>query len=134
FHNSIFPYGPFECRDGEVVLAVQNDREWLRLCAALPELQPLAGDDRFATAERRHRERNSLFELIAGAFRCRSVVEAESLLERADVPFARTRTVEDAAVHSELIERNRWQSFDSEAGAIELLRSPFDQGSRWTTP
>lgn len=134
FHNSIFPYGPFDCSDGEIVLAVQNDREWMRLCAAFPGFSALAEDDRFATSEGRHLHRFELYQRLSAALLSRTVAQVEVLLDAADVPFARTHTVEDAAAHAELVERGRWQSFDSEVGAVDLLRSPFHVGEQWRTP
>jgi itaconate CoA-transferase len=31
-HPSIAPYGTFACRDGDILLSIQNEREWMRLC------------------------------------------------------------------------------------------------------
>ncbi|MTD54761.1 CaiB/BaiF CoA transferase family protein [Amycolatopsis pithecellobii] len=57
-HPSIAPYEPIPCADGEIVLAVGNDRQFAELCDVVgaPEL---AADERFATntARVRHRAR-----------------------------------------------------------------------------
>src|SRR5699024_9272557 len=34
-HATIAPYGPFQCTDGPVFLAVQNEREWARFCRSV---------------------------------------------------------------------------------------------------
>ena len=31
-HATIAPYGPFAAADGQVLLAIQHEREWRRLC------------------------------------------------------------------------------------------------------
>ncbi len=47
-HPTIVPYETFAAADGDFVLAVGNDDQWRRFCGAA-ELEPLAGDERFAT-------------------------------------------------------------------------------------
>jgi crotonobetainyl-CoA:carnitine CoA-transferase CaiB-like acyl-CoA transferase len=46
-HPSLAPYATFRAKDGELVLAVGNDRQFAALCAVLGE-PALAGDPRFA--------------------------------------------------------------------------------------
>ena len=68
-HASIVPYGPYRVGDGrQVVLAVQNDREWRRLCTDVLEMPELADDPRFATNEKRLANRAELEPAVeAGA-------------------------------------------------------------------
>ena len=48
-HAAIAPYGPFTTRDDVTLLiSVQNDREWRRLCADVLDRPDLADDSRFA--------------------------------------------------------------------------------------
>ncbi|NBB71098.1 MAG: hypothetical protein GVY33_12385, partial [Alphaproteobacteria bacterium] len=35
-HPTVAPYGAYACRDGVVLLAVQNAAEWERFCAGVP--------------------------------------------------------------------------------------------------
>jgi itaconate CoA-transferase len=134
YHNSIYPYGPFECADGEVVLAVQNNGEWARFCERVLAMPGLATDERFTTNERRHHNRESLAPIIASVLRRLSVETASERLLAGDVPFAEFHSVEEAVHHPELVERGRWGTFGSEAGSVELLRSPFEQEGQWPTP
>ena len=61
-HPSIVPYGSYPTRDGpEVVIAIQNEREWQRLCQevlARPDLieDPRAEDNQARTANREYVE------------------------------------------------------------------------------
>ncbi len=56
-HNMIVPYGAYRCADGEVLFAVQNEREWRQFCDAVLEQPALADDARFATNDRRLQHR-----------------------------------------------------------------------------
>ncbi len=134
YHNSIFPYGPFACADGEVVVAIQNDAEWGRFCSGVLGRPELTSDARYAHTEGRHANRAQLGRLIESAFGVLSRAELCARLAAADVPFAESRSVEEAAVHPELVERGRWATFVTERGEVELLRSPFDSDTGWPTP
>ncbi len=66
-HPSLAPYETFRCRDGEIVLAVGNDRQFRALVTALDAVA-LADDPRFTTNSARvtHREhlRGRIEELV----------------------------------------------------------------------
>jgi crotonobetainyl-CoA:carnitine CoA-transferase CaiB-like acyl-CoA transferase len=47
-HATIVPYGPYRCADGEVMLAVQNEGQWDRLCRNVLRRPALAEDPRAA--------------------------------------------------------------------------------------
>ncbi len=48
-HASIAPYGPVTTKDGEAIyIAIQNPREWTRLCRDVLGRPELATDPRFA--------------------------------------------------------------------------------------
>src|SRR5690606_15189894 len=60
-HASIVPYGPYNVAGGrQVVLAVQNEREWKRLCEEVLERPELAQDPRFERNELRLKNRAEL--------------------------------------------------------------------------
>lgn len=66
-HPNIAPYGDvLNCRDGFVVLAVGNNRQFAALCRALGEFK-WAEDDRFATNYLRVQNRNDLMPLLQSA-------------------------------------------------------------------
>src|SRR5208283_5351035 len=58
-HPNIAPYQTFPVADGWVIVAVGNDGQFARLCAALA-LDALAGDGRFATNAERVAHRTEL--------------------------------------------------------------------------
>ncbi len=49
-HPSIAPYGAYACGDGEeVVIAIQNEREWTNFCELVLQHPDLLADSRYAT-------------------------------------------------------------------------------------
>src|SRR5262245_8327918 len=77
-HASIAPYGPFRTSDREeIMIAIQNAREWRRFCLEVLEHRSLADDDRFATNADRVRNRNALqitLESILGTRSTRDLI------------------------------------------------------------
>src|SRR5919199_5072025 len=53
-HPSIAPYGAFAASDGkEIVVSIQNEREWVRFCAEILRAPELAADPRFSDNNKR---------------------------------------------------------------------------------
>lgn len=86
-HPSIFPYGPFPTADGQLVLAVGNDGQFARLCAAL-DLPGLAADPRFAFARARSQHRDELRPHLETALARASARDWYADLSAAGVPCA----------------------------------------------
>ncbi|SEO55590.1 CaiB/BaiF CoA transferase family protein [Amycolatopsis saalfeldensis] len=130
-HAAIAPYGPFTCGDGETVfLAVQNDREWRRLCADVLEQPELAGRDSFATNDFRSENRDELRAVIEAAF---SPLDSGTVLDRLDaasIANARLRGIAQLAEHPQLAERGRWGEVGSPAGPLRSLLPPVTVAGR----
>lgn len=98
-HPSIAPYGVFTAADGvQVLISVQSDREWRRLCAEFLGKPDLGHDPRFATNVARVTNRDLTDALIAEGFASRTAKDAITALLEADVALA---TVTDMAGLSE---------------------------------
>lgn len=84
-HATIVPYQPFRASDGQIMVAVGNDGQFARFCAALgrPEW---AADPRFATNPARVASRDVLVPMIEAVMAGRSVAEWERELIAAGVP------------------------------------------------
>src|SRR5207253_84115 len=68
-HPSIAPYGAFTCAEGhEIVLSIQNEREWANFCRVVMESPGLASDPRFTDNTERTRNREELDHLIQAVF------------------------------------------------------------------
>jgi crotonobetainyl-CoA:carnitine CoA-transferase CaiB-like acyl-CoA transferase len=124
-HPAIAPYGPVEVSDGNVFIAIQNEREWARLCAEVLEQPDLATDPRFASNSQRVANRPALDELLAGTLSARTAAEVEARLDAAGIANARLRTVQEFLDHPQLSARDRWREVDSPAGPIRALVPPI---------
>jgi crotonobetainyl-CoA:carnitine CoA-transferase CaiB-like acyl-CoA transferase len=84
-HANLVPYQAFAAADGEVIIAVGNDRQFDRLCELLG-LQELAADERFATNAGRVTHRAALIPPLAAAVATRTRAELSDALEAAGIP------------------------------------------------
>jgi crotonobetainyl-CoA:carnitine CoA-transferase CaiB-like acyl-CoA transferase len=84
-HPSIAPYEPLTCADGDVVVAVGNDRQFASLCSVVgaPEL---AHDPRFATNSSRVANRPALLTELERRLAARPADEWAAELTEARVP------------------------------------------------
>ena len=101
-HAAIYPYAPFRCRDGEVIVAIQQPAEWRRFCAGVLGQAELAEDKRFATNPDRLKHRAELAEIIAAVFAPLTVAEAAALLDRHAIAWGRVSDVPGLARHKAL--------------------------------
>ncbi|MGW2229417.1 CaiB/BaiF CoA transferase family protein [Streptomyces formicae] len=109
-HATVAPYGPFTAADGkDVLLSVQNEREWASLCAEFLGRPELADDPRFATGADRVAHRDELDAIISA--RCAGLGSDEmmTLLDRANIANAGVNSVHEFLDHPVLTERGRWQ-------------------------
>ena len=100
-HANLVPYQAFRTRDGEVIIAVGNDRQFERLCAILG----LAADDRFRTHAGRVTHRATLVPIIEAATRARGRAELSEALEAAGIPAGPINPVDAVFADPQVIAR-----------------------------
>jgi crotonobetainyl-CoA:carnitine CoA-transferase CaiB-like acyl-CoA transferase len=94
-HPSLAPYQDFATSDGNVLLAIGNDGQFQRFCAAAGH--PAWGqDERFATNTARVRNRPDLLALMEPLMRTRTTAEWITLLEDKAVPCGPINTIAQA--------------------------------------
>jgi crotonobetainyl-CoA:carnitine CoA-transferase CaiB-like acyl-CoA transferase len=102
-HPGIAPYGPFDTADGDTLLiSVQNEREWVRLCGEVLGRPGLATDPRFTDNPRRVEHRAELEPELQAAFGALSTEDVASRLESGGIAFGRVRSVGQFAAHPQL--------------------------------
>jgi len=102
-HASIAPYGVFACGDGgEVLIAVQSEREWQALCREVLEDPALAEEPGFASQPARVARRAALDGRIGAVFARLPRAEVEARLGAAGIAFAGVTTALDLARHPQL--------------------------------
>jgi itaconate CoA-transferase len=125
-HNMVVPYGAYHCSDSDVLLAVQTDREWRRLCTQVLDSAALADDPRFVSNELRVANRVALEAFIDAHFAQRTRVQVIALLEAADIPTGAMNDVADVMSHPQLAARGRWVNVDSPTGEFSALLPPHN--------
>ena len=83
-HPSVVPYTVYEAKDGFVIIACGNDKQFIRLTAALG-IPVLADDDDFASNEARIKNRNRLDTMLGGIIAKLDRVQVIDKLETAGV-------------------------------------------------
>ena len=94
-HPNICPYAVFPARDGHVVIAVGNDRQFARLCAVL-ELEGVSQAPKFATNTARVQNRAELTEILTARTMTFDRDDLLCLLEQHTVPAAPINSVAEA--------------------------------------
>jgi len=102
-HPSIAPYGVFRSKDGkDILISIQSEREWKKLCADVLGKPDLPSDSRFSNMIERVRNRNLTDGIVRDTF---ASMTREQLLKRlcdADIAFAEVNTMADLAIHPHL--------------------------------
>jgi crotonobetainyl-CoA:carnitine CoA-transferase CaiB-like acyl-CoA transferase len=111
-HSGIVPYGAYACADGLVTFAIQNQREWRRLCETVFENPALADDPRYATNADRLKNRAELESWIEQYFSNLSGKEIVERMERADIANAVLNDIPAVVAHPQLAARGRWTEAD----------------------
>ncbi len=89
-HPTIAPYGVFKTRDGaDILIAIQNDREWCVLAEKVLGNPSLASDPRFATVPKRLTHRDETDAHVAKTFAATDMAPLMKKLEAAHIAFAR---------------------------------------------
>ena len=98
-HPSIAPYGAFPAADGKMVLiSIQNEREWGRLCVEIFERPELEKDPRFDTPSKRGRNRTELDKVVRTSFLRWPREDLKNRLRKAGIAFGSLNDVEDFGV------------------------------------
>src|SRR5260370_42577220 len=89
-HATIAPYGPFMSGDGkQIILAVQNEREWGRFCDKVLGQPELKNDSRFITNPKRVENRSAVDGIVSAALQKLTAKQIISRLEDAQIAYAR---------------------------------------------
>ncbi|WP_102158812.1 CaiB/BaiF CoA transferase family protein [Zhihengliuella halotolerans] len=121
-HPSLFPYGPFPARDGQIVIAVGNDVQFARLGAVLGI--DAAADGRFATSHARSVNREELRPLLNEALAGRAAAEWFELLRAAGVPCAPILSIAGGVEFAESLGLSPVVQAGGDARSVPTVRNP----------
>ena len=106
-HPSITPYGAFTCSDGrDIVLSIQNEREWLDFCRAVLGEPGMATDPRFSNNQVRTANRVELEAAIQAVFGRLTYAQAVDRLTEAKTAYGAINSVHDLIEHPQLRTRS----------------------------
>jgi itaconate CoA-transferase len=120
-HSTIYPYGPFETKDGVVLFGLQNDREWADFASTVLERPELAKDKRFSGSDGRMKEKPFLAPIIASTLKALSTTDATARLDRAGIANGRVNELKAVWEHAQLKARQRWAEVQTPAGGMPAL-------------
>jgi crotonobetainyl-CoA:carnitine CoA-transferase CaiB-like acyl-CoA transferase len=124
-HASIVPYGRFTGADGkDVMMGIQNEREWASFCDKVLCRPELATDERFNSNSRRLQNREPLLAIVRQVFGSMTAAELVERLESADIANARMNEMPEVWDHPQLSARGRWTQMGSPVGPLPVLRPP----------
>ncbi len=116
-HPSIAPYGVFTAKDGTpILISVQSDREWAKLCSDFLGRADLAKNPLFATNVARVASRAATDAVVAEGFAKMDSADAMEALARADVALATVSDMEKLSTHPHL----RRITVDTPNGPVSL--------------
>lgn len=119
-HPSIAPYGVFSASDGDVLIAIQNEREWKLFCEHVLGNPTLAEDPRFDRNTARVRNRTELDRDVQAAVVRRTVEGVCRLLDKVRIAYGRISTMADLIAHPS----TTTATVETPAGPVEVLAPP----------
>lgn len=84
-HSNMVPYQVFKCKDGNIIIAVGNDSQFVSLCNVLG-IPEFGVDPRFSSAGQRNRNREVLVPVLGEILMTKTMDEWVALLQPANVP------------------------------------------------
>jgi len=120
-HPSIAPYGAYSTSDGgEVLISIQNEREWGRLCSEVLDRPEMSKDPKFLDNEARCKNRVQLDHILHEVF---TAIPHKDLLDKlrdAAIAFGEVNGVEGLSKHPAL----KRVKVDSPTGPLEMVAPP----------
>lgn len=120
-HPLVAPFQAFRTADDNIVVCVDNEGQWRRLCALLG-MDMLLDDPRFATASLRADNHSALEALLVPVFAQRSGKEWLERLEAADVPAGPINSIADAVADVQVQHRG---IIGQMADGTQFVRTPL---------
>ncbi|MCP4316866.1 MAG: CoA transferase [Hyphomicrobiales bacterium] len=119
-HPVIAPYGPYPTADdSQIMIAMQNDREWQSFCETILGRSELGTDPRFADNTCRVENRPAMDAEINAVFSAKTRDELMALLRQHNIACARLSSVEDLSNH-EFLRQTEIHFGDAELLAADL--------------
>ena len=117
-HPTIAPYGAYRCGDGrQLLLSIQNEREWQRLCSDVLQQPDLPENPKFSSNVKRVENRAALDDILNTVFAAHPIDQLAVMLQTAQIAFGRLNTMDDFAAHPQ----NRFVTVRTTGGELQIL-------------
>ncbi len=117
-HPTIAPYGAYRCGDGrQLLLSIQNEREWQRLCSDVMGQPDLSKNPKFISNVHRVANRVALDDILDSVFGSHSIDQLAKMLQKAQIAFGRLNGMEEFAKHPQ----NRFVTVRTSGGELQIL-------------
>jgi formyl-CoA transferase len=105
-HGFVAPYGAYQSKDGrQVMLSIQNDREWSDFCLQVLRQPDLVEDPRYKHNPERYKNRVALAEIINAVFAAYDKDDIIEMLEDTRIACASLNSVAEVSEHEFLQNR-----------------------------
>jgi len=130
-HPLIQPYGAYATRNGPpILIAIQNQREYLRFCREVLEMPELIEDQRFHDNPARCDNANALKAIIDGGFQRMDRDALITRLRESKIAFGQVNDVEKLSEHPALIRVEA----DTPGGRVSMVAPPARVDERHFAP
>ena len=132
-HPTVVPYQAFKTADGHIILAIGNDGQFQRFCAAAG-IEQLATDERYHTNSARIVNRDTLIPQLIAAIAKKTQAEWISLLESCAVPCGPINTIDQVFADPQVQARGvRRELKHKTAGTLAMVANPVRMATYDTT-
>ena len=132
-HPNIVPYRTYPASDGDLALAVGNDRQF-RVLADLVDHPEWAHDPRFATNPERVRNRDLVDQMVGEVMASKTRAEWVEIFEVAGIPAGPINLVSEALSSPQTVARDMVMGMEhSAARALRMLGLPIEMSATPTS-
>lgn len=119
-HPSIAPYGVFSAADGDILISIQNEREWAMFAERILGDTALVTDPKFATNTARVANRDFVDGTVANILNRYSVEALAAKLDEAKIAYGRVSTMAGLIEHRSLTKAE----IGTSGGPVEVVAPP----------
>ncbi len=117
-HPTITPYASFQCGDKlEILIGIQNEREWVNFCKYVLENEKLASDKLFSSNSLRVKNTKMLEKIINEKFEKNTRDEVIKKCDRGGIAYGRISNIEQFSSHPQ----NQFIAINAPSGEIKMV-------------
>ncbi|WP_066318875.1 CaiB/BaiF CoA-transferase family protein [Bacillus sp. FJAT-29814] len=124
-HPNIVPYSKFKASDGDIIIAVGNDRQFADLCKVIG-IPQIAEDERYRTNEARVENKLELTKILEDQLQLKTAAEWIEVFSEKNIPCGPIHTMDRVFEHPQVLARDMVVHVNHpEAGRVKLVGSPI---------